>query len=89
MVPRADLAGPAIISILLVLLPTGSGVATHATLTVADISPHLWSQLEAGGEADFLVVLREQADLTGTQLLESKQSRAKLYRKYDKRVREA
>ncbi|MDH7485056.1 MAG: S8 family serine peptidase [Anaerolineae bacterium] len=49
----------------------------HGYIRQASISPHLLAEVAARGQAEFLVVLREQADLGGAARLPSKEAKGR------------
>jgi serine protease AprX len=52
-------------------------VTTHAAVpeVPADIAPQVWKAVTGGGEAEFLVILDEQADLSGAAALPNREAR--------------
>ena len=52
-----------LLAVAFLVVPVGSQPQAQATSPMADISSHLWAEMQAQGEADVLIVLRERADL--------------------------
>jgi len=63
-----------LLSVAFLVVPVGSQLQAQATSPMADISSHLWAEMQAQGEADVLIVLREQADLRDAAQLPTKRA---------------
>ena len=55
----------------------GGASAVSDRMRQALISPRLWAEMAAQGQADVLIVLREQADLSGAERLSSKEAKGR------------
>jgi len=72
---RASSALAATIVLLLILLAPLSAAAPPPQ--AAEVHPDVWKALEAGGEAEVLILLRQQADLSGAGTATTKEAKGR------------
>ena len=74
MTSRARWVPSLVLAVAFLVVPVGSQPQAQATSPMADISSHLWAEMQAQGEADVLIVLREQADMRDAAQLPTKRA---------------